>query len=303
MYYFKESDERMEFEVKEIIMRYEDVIDNLCYFFKKIGIHDNPIKMYETFRYMLLNHYLSNEYFSDEIPKEFIKLEDSGYIPMDITGSIVLANYGVCRHTTDFLYHIYKHLKYVGFPLCTYHPNLHIEVYNDSNTFLTNKEAQTYIDDAIKDMNLFSLKEELHFIRDGKLEIIIHYLPPDMIPNHIMNIVMDKKENIIHILDSRYDCFGEKVDNEQIKMSHKGLTHIDYVTGCRYHSYYGTDYFRGVELLKRYDTNMEKDMLHSIFDRDSCKEYEKAYKEFKRQNQKSYQAVTDKYHQLIKRKI
>lgn len=94
-------------EIKRNIEIYEEVILKLCQLFKKIGISEKPIKVYEVFRYMCLNGYLSSGKFSDSMPESFINLELGGYISMDVTGSVVMANYGVCRHTTDFLSHIY----------------------------------------------------------------------------------------------------------------------------------------------------------------------------------------------------
>lgn len=292
----------MEYEIKENIKWYGEVIDNFCILFIKLGISNHPVPIYETFQYMLLHHYLSSGFFSDEIPQNFINLELKGYLPMDVTGTMVLANYGVCRHTTDFLYHVYRRLGYLGSHLCTYHPLLHVDVYNNSENFLTNKEAQIYIDEAIKDIDLFG-EEELQFTKImGKIKMNIQY-SPDRLQNHIMNIVKDKKDNRIYLFDSRYDCIGEKINYEQVKMNHYGLTHTDYVQkGCKVHTYYGTDYMRGLELLKKYDTKIEEDILHSTFYRDSCQEYETAYREFKKKNQKGYDIVTKNFNQLIKRK-
>ncbi len=51
----------MPYEMEENIAIYEKVIQDLCLLYEHIGIEDNPIQIYETFRYMYLNHYLSSE--------------------------------------------------------------------------------------------------------------------------------------------------------------------------------------------------------------------------------------------------
>lgn len=99
-------------KIREAIHIYENVIQNLCELFIKLGIHKNPIKIYETFIYMYTNGFLSsNGAYSDILPQNVINLELNGSIPMDITGIVLLYDYGVCRHTSDFLSHIYETLK------------------------------------------------------------------------------------------------------------------------------------------------------------------------------------------------
>lgn len=151
--------------IREAIKIYENIIQNLCELFIKLDIHKKPIKIYETFIYMYTNGFLSsNGAYSDIIPQNIINLELDGYIPIDITGIVLLCGYGVCRHTSDFLAHIYETLRYEGSQLFTYHPILEIYVDNYSKKFLLNSELQKYIDEATNNLDLFS-KEEAHFTK------------------------------------------------------------------------------------------------------------------------------------------
>lgn len=101
--------------IREAIKIYENIIQNLCELFIKLDIHKKPIKIYETFIYMYTNGFLSsNGAYSDVLPQNIITLELDGYISMDITGIVLLCGYGVCRHTSDFLAHIYETLRCEG---------------------------------------------------------------------------------------------------------------------------------------------------------------------------------------------
>ena len=46
-------------EVKENIDIYEEILFQLCKLFIELGVSNNPLKIYETFRYMYQNGYLS----------------------------------------------------------------------------------------------------------------------------------------------------------------------------------------------------------------------------------------------------
>lgn len=94
-------------EIRETVKIYD-----LCELFIKLDIHKDPIKIYETFLYMYTNGFLSsNRTYSDVLPQNVINLELNGYIPLNIIGIILLYGYGVCRHTSDFLLHIYPNIK------------------------------------------------------------------------------------------------------------------------------------------------------------------------------------------------
>lgn len=291
-------------EVKDNIKIYEEVIDKLSQLFIKLGISKDPVKIYETFRYMYINGYLSsNGRYSDIIPLEMINLELDGFIKMDVTGMFLLYGYGVCRHTSDFLRHIYSTLGFDSSQLFTYHPSLQIIVENKSKKFLTNLEAQKYIDDALYGFDLFS-KEEVHFTKNFE-NIVVHvnYLPEKGISlnNHTMNIVRDN-DGLVHILDTRYHSVGERIDEDRIRLSYQGLIHIDFIQkkDLSFHTVYGTNYYKGLVLLDG-NTDIDKDVLRSIVSGESCKEHISDYEEFLKMNLKSYNRVSDNIKRLAKR--
>lgn len=294
-------------EIEENIEIYEDVIENLCKLYENIGIAEDPVKVYEYFRYMYLNGYLSNTKFSEDIPNEIINLEMEAYIPFDITGSIIMMGYGTSRHTSDFLFHIYNYLNYDSSVLLTYIPNLHNIVFNKTSKPLTNSRAQEYIDDAIKGLDLYS-KEEKHFTKkyDG-INVEVNYLPPNCIPNHAVNIVKNKEENRIHILDTIHHFICEKIDEEHVKIDDSGFTYTYFVRQdfiqkpYVFNTYYGTNYYKGLYLLNKYDTASSVDITNSMLYEKSCYNYINEYKIFKKNNKEKYQTVTDNFKKMIKR--
>ncbi len=285
-------------EVKENIDIYEEVLSNMSQLFIELGVSDNPLKIYETFLYMYQNGYLSMGEYSDQFPSSYKNLEENGFIPMDITGSFLFTNYGLCRHTSDFLSHLYFGLGYDNSQIFTYHPDLRIQVNNIGPNFLTNKEAQEYIDTSLIDFPYFE-KQERHIARTlGYISITIYYYPPDCIQNHTMNIV--KGKNRVHIVDTRYHCVGERISKKRLRLSNCGLTHIDFVkTEVNFHTYYGTNYHHGLDLLEE-NTDIDKDILSSILYKDFCQKFLAKYEEFKRKNLKNYMTVTNNYQKLIK---
>lgn len=118
--------------------------------------------------------------------------------------------------------------------------------------------------------------------------------------NHTMNIVVDK-DGIVHILDTRYHCVGEKIDKDILRMNYQGLMHKDFIqSDVFFHTYYGTDYTAGLELLN-YNGNIDKDVLNSILYGNSCQKEDKAYEEFQKENMREYNRVADNIHRIIKR--
>lgn len=293
-------------EIKENIDIYEEILSNLCQLFIELGVSDNPLKIYETFHYMYRNGYLSMTKYSDQIPACYINLELNGYIPMDTTGTLLFANYGVCRHTSDFLSHLYTRLGYDNSQLFTYHPDVRISIRNCGVEFLTNKTAQEYIDIFLADFDLFQ-RQERHLVRNfGDISITLDYYPSDLIcghilNNHTMNIVKSNVQRRVHIVDTRYHSLGEQISKKRVRLNHCGLTHIDFIqTAVDFHTYYGTNYHHGLELVKE-KTEIGKDVLSSILYQDFCKKFIERYVEFKRQNQKNYMRVANNYQKLLTR--
>lgn len=183
--------------MKENIKIYEEVIHKICELFIKLKIHKDPVKIYETFIQMFENGILSNHgIYKDMIPNKCINIEVNGLIAMDICGIILFTGFGICRHTTDFLRHIYQHLGYDSSQLFTYHPSLQIHGHNFGKKILTNEEFQKYIDEAIADLDLFSNKEH-HFTKKfGDILIIVDYLPETYsLINHTYCLRPNKKSS------------------------------------------------------------------------------------------------------------
>ena len=294
----------MTFKNYQNIKIYEEVIQNLCDLFTYLGIANDPIKIYETYRFMYTSGFLSlDKSYSDNVSEECIELERQGYIPMDITGMIVLNGYGICRHTTDFLYHIYQRLGYSSSQLFTYHPNIFTTAtVQKSPEEFPRAECQKYIDKVMIDVNLLG-KEEQHVQRNfGDIQIKIDYYPPENrdLSNHTVNIVIDKKK-VAHILDTRSHCVGEAIDKKIIRLNDQGLVHTDFIQKrVTFNTYYNTNYYRGLQLLE-YSTDIEKDISDSMVYRDLCQENLDCYERFYQQNKENYNRVAKNMNTLVKR--
>lgn len=291
-------------EIDESVQIYEEVVRNLCNLYRELGIDDDPVKIFENFIFMYKNGFLSNNrMFSNTVSDELLKIEGStDYLPMDITGIILLCGYGVCRHTSDFLSHIYQMLRYDSAQLFTYHPSLNIHVKNYGKEFLTNHEAQKYIDEATLDLDLFS-KEEFHFERVfGDIAVRVDYLPErNQLLNHTMNIALDRR-GFAHILDTRNHSVGEKIDDAKILLNYRGLTHTDFIQrNLFFNTYYGTNYFKGLDLLGYDSANIDRNILASIIEEEACKKNIECYEEFRLNNEKYYREVTSNMKKLVKR--
>lgn len=91
------------------------------------------------------------------------------------------------------------------------------------------------------------------------------------------------------------------MDNRSIKLNYKGLTHTDFIQkGLFFHTYYGTNYFKGLNLLE-FETHMETDMITSSLYSASCNEHIEYFKQFQLENQKNYNKVVDNLNILEKR--
>lgn len=288
-------------EVKEMVDIYEEVIKNLCQLYQNIGIAERPIELYETFRYMYLNGYLSCDKYSEIIPDSLIELEQ--YIPMDIVGMMVMANYGVCRHTTDFLVHIYEYLDYISSQLFLYLPK--IKIYNKKNSELWNDYIQQCIDDTMQKLDLFG-KEKAQIVKKyNNVRIAIDYSPCKFRINHTVNIVKKKQENRVYILDTRKHAIGDIIDEKQIilKSLDSGFSSTAFVESFIFNTYYHTDYEKGLRLLNTYDTQTAIDFLDAILYQQKLEKFEDEYKEFKLNNQKKFALVADNFQKMIKRKF
>lgn len=290
-------------EIREISLRYLEIITRLSVLFRKLGIHKSPVFIYEAFYFMYQNGFLSSTgtYCSD-IPKEIVHLEEMELgIELDLCGSILLTGTGICRHLTNFLSFLFQYLGYNSSQLFTYSPRLNIKVDNQEN--LPPHILQQYIDEAIKDFDLFS-KEETHFINPfGNNTVSVDYFPPvsSHLTNHTMNIVLGK-DGFAHILDSFVHQIGEKIDSSHLKMSQSnGLWLPQFVTqNVNVKSFYSTNYYKGLGILE-YGTKAEQDIKDSIEYAQACKEFWKAFKDFFIENQTRYQGVSNCFDKLTKR--
>lgn len=291
-------------EIEKNIYIYEEIIQKLGDLFMNLGFDNDVIKIYENFRYMYTNGFLScdKKYF-ECLKNEIVRLETDGFIPMDFTGSILMTNYGVCRHTTDFLYHLYDYLHYDSSQLFTYRPDIQINITNNGDDFLTNWHAQKIIDNIVNDIDLFSQKE-VHIRKSiEEINVKIDYQPSDYKINHTINIV-ESEDGSVHILDTRYHSIGKKINDNRILLDDLGLKHIEFIQDkVDFCTYSDTNYYHGLQLVKNNNTNLEKDVLSSILFRHSCEEYIEYYEEFWRTHQKSFQEINNNYNLLIKRII
>lgn len=130
---------------------------------------------------------------------------------------------------------------------------------------------------------------------------MVDYLPEIYsLTNHTMNIVLENTKRA-HILDTRYHCIGEKIDNRSIKLNYKGLTHTDFIQReFAFHTYYETNYFEGLNLLE-FETHMGIDIITSALYGASCNEHIEYFKQFQLENQKNYNKVVDNLNILEKR--
>ncbi len=295
----------MPWELKEIIKIYEDVIDDLTEFYKYIEIANDPIKVFETYRHMLLNSYLSSGTYNDFITKELEKMEYHFWY-MDFDGSLILANYGTCRHLSDFLFHIYDRLGYISSQLFVYHPDLKAVV-QTSDAILTNEEAQLFVDRAESDVDVHSDKP-LHFERKyDDILVIVDYKPPTSEMNHTVNIIKKKGEERIYILDPRTHRISDVIDEKEIisydiEPSSIGFAYHNYVhQNVAMKVYYGTDYEIGLGLLNNFDTKVKQDIMTSVIYQEKVGKLEEEYKRFKKRNQEKYDIVFDDVQRLIKK--
>lgn len=290
-------------ELKENIQIYEDVIKDLCQFYEHIEISDNIVKLYEYFRYMYTKGYLSSDEYQEKYPESFVNIESKIYVPMDVCGFFVMAGAGVCRHTTDFLEHIYDGLHYISSRLFLYNPDTKIDIINRTGEFLTNYHAQKLIDELIKEIDLYG-DERQNVSRDfAGVEIVIEYFPSKIKPNHVVNVVKSKDKEIVHILDTRLHSVGEIIDERKIILNNLGFTSVadvDQHPFTKFSRYYDTDYDIGPMLINNFDTNVKQDINSSILYRDSAPKFEEEYKRFKARNQERFDIVANNI-QLVKR--
>ena len=161
-------------EMKTIVEIYEDVVDELCQFYNKLEIVDDPMKVFEVCWYMCVNSYLSSGQFFNGIPEGIINLEKKNIILMDIEGSVILADYGVCRNTTDFLSHVYEGLGYDSSQLFLYSPNMEVRYYL-GDVPVTMKELQMCVEDARNKVDPYS-KEIIHLVKQyEKVKVVFNY--------------------------------------------------------------------------------------------------------------------------------
>ena len=286
---------RNDHEVKEIVKIYNDIVNELCDLFMTLGIQNNPVATYETFRYMYTNNYLSSSKYKSIVPDYIQTIEQKAIIPLDICGCILPVGYGICRHTTDFLRYIYTYLGYDNSQLFVYSPKLYIDILHEGIS-LTKEEAQKYIDEAIACIDLCS-KQSIYFEKQfGPIRVVIDYTSytkksPNLPANHTMNIVMDREKNLVHILDTHTHGVGEIEDGKKVITNRDGLKNIAILMSKKDHiRYYDTDYSRGI-VLSKYDTDIEQDIKDSILYCSLCSERQDSYHTFWDRNHEKYATI------------
>lgn len=179
-------------EMKENIKIYEDVILELGKLMQDLGISDDPIKVYEMYYYMYRNNYLSSGRFSEDIPELMSTIEPE-IMTFDTCGCMILGDYGTCRHLVDFLRHIYKCLGYISSQLFVYNPLIFSEVKIDEGD-ISREDAQKYIDDAIKDLDVFGNKKITYEKQYDDIRVLVRYEPSTSKINHTVNILKKKRK-------------------------------------------------------------------------------------------------------------
>lgn len=285
--------------IDENIKIYEEVIVDYAKFLSSLGVNDDPIKVYEIYRYMIFNKYLSSGSVGSYLPKKVLSIDEK-FLKIDNCGCLVLASFATCRHLTDFLRHIYEKLGYVSSQLFVYHPRVSADVYPKIGT-LTRVDAQKYVDEAEKDLDVFSDEDITYTKIIGDVKVVVRYKHDPNKPNHTVNILKRTHEERVYILDAMENCLGDIIDENEILMHDQGFTYKYYV----YHdvpftTYYGTNFDIGEYLLNEYDTNIEDDMRKSIEARKLAKELTDEFKEFKIIHQDAYDTVKNNFKRLIK---
>lgn len=287
-------------KISESVKIYEEVACNLSHLFTCLGMKNNPSQIFENFIYMYSHGYLSyDKRFTNE-DLIFTDLEYKGYIHPDIAGMIILGGYGVCRHTSDFLYRVYTGLDYYNHRLFVYNPNYKIEVTPGPLRYLTNEEAQKLIDQALVGFDPY-IKESAHIEKDiDGVKIVIDYTPSNYLINHELNALIDPKSNRLHLYDTNYHSVGEKIDLDIIKVHDgKGFTVTHYVQpNINLNSYYGTNYHKALSLLD-FDTDVEKDILACAIYRAECEQYKTFYETFYEANKRNYEKVTNNLKRVL----
>lgn len=278
---------------------YKEIINNIADLFKKIGIDNDPVKIYETFIYMYRNGYLSvKKNFDDETKKSFNELESEDLIAINKVGILIFLGAAVCRHKANFLNLIYQNLGYDSSQIYTYHPRLNIQ-YNFKNKLLTGYELQPYIEDASKEIDLFGDEYKNIVKKYGDLILYLEYKPLKKSNfariNHTMNIVLDKN-NTVHILDSSFHAIGEKVDNDVIQFDSFGFIHKDFIKK----EVNDINTKNSLELLK-YKANRISDIINSVTYSEICKDYTSEYEDFYQGNKKNYEKISKNVLRLVRK--
>ncbi len=278
---------------------YKEIINNIADLFKKIGIDNDPVKIYETFIYMYRNGYLSvKKNFDDETKKSFNELESEDLIAINKVGILIFLGAAVCRHKANFLNLIYQNLGYDSSQIYTYHPRLNIQ-YNFKNKLLTGYELQPYIEDASKEIDLFGDEDKNIVKKYGDLILYLEYKPLKKNNfariNHTMNIVLDKN-NTVHILDSSFHAIGEKVDNDVIQFDSFGFIHKDFIKK----EVNDINTKNSLELLK-YKANKISDIINSVTYSEICKDYTSEYEDFYQGNKKNYEKISKNVLRLVRK--
>jgi hypothetical protein len=291
----------------EVAKLYNEVIDKASNLYIKIGIDKDILAIYLFYLTMMEKGYFSeNLCVTSIIPDDYIKLEDRSRLPLDLCGSYIMNGYSQCRHTTDFLSHIYRNLGFDSSQLFVYRPKIKYNVI--TKHYISSDEINYYMSEAIKDFNVYS-REEHHFIKEidiAKVQIDFEPQLTKTFPNHTLNIVRDTNTNESLILDSHAKRIGDKSEETAIRLyNYDGWYYVDYVFNdfCDFFtkvSYYGTDYSRGVKILKHNDFHVQTNLEKLKLLKNEVEKYNSLLKSFWKDNKKLYSKTSDEIKKLIK---
>lgn len=285
--------------IDENIKIYEEVISDYVKLLSDLGMSDDPIKTFEVFCYMYMHNYLSSKHIKDKLGKRIVDM-DNKFLNIDNCGCLLLGGHATCRHLADFLRRLYERLGYISSQLFVYSPHLSTDVYMRKNN-ITSSQIQSYVDEAIKDLDLFS-DQDISFSKviDG-VKVSVRYKHDDNKPNHTVNILKKEKENRVYIVDASNHRLGDIIDEREIIMRDTEFSYRHFVYHDIYFATkYGTDYDIGTLLLNEYDTDITDDLMKSILARKLILELISDFKRFKIEHQEAYDIVNNNFKRLVK---
>lgn len=201
----------IESKIEKVMSIYYDVIDDYD------KLHDifnfnNPIQIYEMYRYLYTNNYLTFFFFwyqvwSEKSPNGYV--ERSFELNNKSTGFFVIYGFGCCRHVSTMMRDIFKKRKINSEVLTVtdFYPHIALKERIFWNHQITIAEYNdiTYYFDPMKELILVPKDNRLYSgnaMMEVKLNSIIYYLesfPFENKFNNIKNIIQKSNAELLEI--------------------------------------------------------------------------------------------------------